>query len=190
MLPLPTIAGQSAQSAPAASAPTPAANPAILAPGSVSPTLATGSSQSASGPHALIGGTHVDFAAQLGAPNDHSDSTTSRYGRCPGSSVDQFAVGYFGDHAVLIQRQECGQTAPSMTVRLGEAVQFLPTDTVTGPSFVSQNGANGVQGTSASLAARLPSDAFRDCTGKAVPPGTFSVIVTSTGWSIAAGTCP
>lgn len=158
---------------------------------SVPPSLTTSSGSPVPAPKAVLGASETVFVAKLGAPGpDSVPSAIDHFQRASGTTCDLYVVTFANEHAAMVLRQTCAGAVPPADARLAEAAAFVPADTVAGKTFTTENGEPATMSRSANLSAALPPEKFQDCDGNALPPGTFSVVVTSDGWELAAGTCP
>jgi hypothetical protein len=172
---------------------TPSAVPAVTTVSTATPppatSLATGSPIASSG--AVLGDPEERFVARLGPPGpDTIPGTVDHFQRAPGTPCDGLVV-FFSNHlARAIVGQTCSGPVPAREERLAQASQYAPADRVPGNSFQTANGDAATSFTSASLARQLPTSAFHDCNGQALPAGTFAEFLSASGWEIATGTCP
>lgn len=171
---------------------------------------APGSTESPVGPGTLRPGTFLDGSVRLGAseseliaafgapvatfrsaqPADGALLRIDHFIRCVGVDRDGLIVVLEGDKTALITRQMCG-ALPSAQARQKEARQFFPPDSSPrGVPFTTTFGQSATRYMSRTLADALPSSWFRDCNVRSVAPGTFSLVLTTRGWQLVAGTCP
>jgi hypothetical protein len=174
---------------------------ASTAPATTTPTAAAASSPSvapttaaATGGLATLGDSEAAFIQRLGAPEDRSSGSGANkvdlFAPCPNGGPAQFTVAFANGQAVSIAYQSCQKPVPSVATRMAEAQPYLPADATDPQAFTTRSNHPAVALRSKKLAAALASDWFHDCSSQPVPPGTVSLTVTDTGWTLVPGACP
>jgi hypothetical protein len=145
--------------------------------------------------------------AQAPRLGDPVESTRKRWGepvrafggdlldfdKCPGrTAVARYSIMAQDDRIVAITRNACAPETLAPEGALREARLFMPADAQPGGAFTTNDGWPARTYRSPALARLLPASRFRDCSGRPVPPGTLSYLLSPErrSWMVVAGKCP
>jgi len=141
-----------------------------------------------------MGGMLAPFKQRYGNPFREIDSTLLDFQRCPGRApVAGLSVNIHANGRIrAITRNQCGSSRLSAREAEADVVRLLPPDAKKVSSYATEDGWQGAQYRSETLANAFPSKAFDDCRkGRLLPGGTVSYALSPQGttWVVGLGAC-